>query len=125
MRALFFAALFSMTIGAAAVADENVSGKWRANVGGGVIINMNVTADGEWSSETLQRNRVVRQMKGTYKQTPSNEGSGTIVFTPTQSSVKSGEVEPENDQYEMANKGRQMKLTSDGDTMVFNKQQGR
>lgn len=124
MRALFFAALFSMTIGAAAVADESVSGNWRANVGSGVIINMNVTADGGWSSETLQRNRVVRQMKGTYTQTPSNDGSGTIIFTPTQASVKSGNVEPETDQYEMASNGRQLKLTSGGDTMVFNKRAG-
>ena len=123
MRALFFAALFAVSISMAAVADESVSGSWRANLGSGVIINMNVTADGGWSSETLQRNRVVRQMKGTYKQMPSNDGMGTIVFTPTQAAVQGGNVEPETDQYEMAQNGKQLKLTSGGDTMVFRKRE--
>ncbi len=82
---------------------------------------MNVSPDGAWSSETFQRNQVVRQMKGTYKQMPSNNGTGTLIFTPTQSAVKSGTVEPETDQYETVANGKQLKLTSDGDTMVFEK----
>jgi hypothetical protein len=121
LRALFLAAVFSTAIGAVALADESVSGDWRADVGSGVVINMNVKADGGWSSETLQSNKVVRQMKGTYKQTPSADNAGTLVFTPTQAKVQRGKVQTEVDKYELAEGGKQLKLTSGGDTMVFEK----
>ncbi len=122
MRALLFAALFSTAISAAAFADESVSGDWHADAGSGVTINMTVSADGNWSSETLQKAKVVRQMKGTYKQTPAADGKGTLVFTPTSASVKSGgKAQVETDKYELAQNGKQLKLTSGGDTMVFEK----
>jgi hypothetical protein len=120
LRALFYAALASTAISAAAHADEGVAGDWRAEVGSGVVINMNVTPDGNWSSETLQRTKVVRQMKGTYKQTAASDHTGTLVFTPTQAKVTSGKVHPEIDKYEITGDGK-LKLTSDGDTMVFEK----
>jgi hypothetical protein len=123
LRALLLAALFSVAVNAAAFADESVSGDWHANLGGGVSINMTVAPDGGWSSETLQRNEVVRQMRGTYKQTPSDNGTGTLVFVPTQATVQSGKVQTETDKYELAGDGKQLKLTSDGDTMVFEKRQ--
>ena len=71
----------------------------------------------------MQRKQVVREMKGTYKQTAPSGGTstGTIVFTPTQSKVKSGTVQVETDQYELAENGKQLKLTSGGDTVVFDK----
>ena len=121
MRAIFCAALFSVAMSMAAFADESVSGTWHADLGSGVSINMNVKPDGGWSSQTYQRKQVVRQMQGTYKQEASNAGSGTIIFTPTKYSVKSGTVETETDQYELAEDGKQLKLTSGGDTMVFEK----
>lgn len=121
MRALFAAALLLIATGTTAFADESVSGKWRAVLDSNVTINMNVTADNAWSSEMRQKKEIVRQMKGTYKQTPTDKSTGTIVFTPTQSKVKGGKVGVETDQYEIAENGKQLKLTSDGDTMVFNK----
>ncbi len=125
MRALFFAAALSVGIAAVALADESVSGDWHANLGGGVAIDMNMTPDGGWSSETLQRDKVVRQMSGTYTQMSSNDGTGTLVFTPKQASVRSGEVQTETDKYRLAKDGKQLKLTSQGDTMVFEKRQPR
>ena len=121
MRTLFAAVLFSITISAAAIADENVAGHWRWTPGSGVIVNMDVGADGSWSSETLQHNKLVRKMRGTYKQTSSGSDTGTLVFTPTKSKVKTGTVHVETDKYQLAQDGKQLKLTSGGDTMVFKK----
>ena len=121
MRALILAAALSVAAGASAFADESIAGKWRANLGSGVTINMNVTPDNGWTSETRQKNELVRRMKGTYKQMPAENGTGTLIFTPTQSDVKTGKVDVETDQYELASNGRQLKLTSNGDTMVFEK----
>ena len=123
MRALLLAAVFSITAGAMALADDNVSGAWRMDLGSDVVINMNVKPDGAWSSETLQKNKVVRQMQGTYKQKPATDGTGTLVFTPTQSKVQGGKkAQVETDKYELGSDGKQLKLTSGGDTMVFEKQ---
>lgn len=123
MRALLFATLVSIAISPAAFADESVAGNWHANLGSGVTINMNVTPDGGWDSQTYQKSQVVRQMKGTYKQTPSDNGTGTLVFIPTQANVKSGTVQTETDKYQLAEDGKQLKLTSGGDTMVFEKRE--
>ena len=121
MRGFFYLVLFTLLMNVAAFADESVSGKWRANLGDGVTINMVVKPDGAWSSETYHKKQVVRQMQGTYKQTPTSSEAGTIVFVPTKSHVKTGTVGTETDQYEIAEGGKQLKLTSDGDTMVFEK----
>jgi hypothetical protein len=121
LRALIIAAAFSVAICAAALADETVSGDWHANLGGDVAINMNVAPDGGWSSETLHKSQIVRKMSGTYKQMTSGNGTGTLVFTPTQATAKSGKVETETDKYELAEGGKQLKLTSSGDTIVFEK----
>ncbi|MFL5289467.1 MAG: hypothetical protein ACJ8AW_53055 [Rhodopila sp.] len=121
MRIPVLAALFSIAMTIAALADSSVAGNWHAKLDGGVSIDMTVSPDGAWSSRTLQRNKVVRQMKGTYTQTPADNGTGTIVFTPTQVSVKNGPVQTETDQYELVDNGRRLKLTSEGDTMDFQK----
>jgi hypothetical protein len=118
----FLSAAATFGITGSAFADASVAGNWKADLGGNVVINMNVTPDGGWSSQTLQKNKVVRQMKGTYTQTPATEGKGTLVFTPTQATVKSGSVKPETDQYEVTDSGQRLKLTSSGDTMDFVKQ---
>lgn len=122
MRALFFAAALSVAISGAALADQTVSGDWHANLGDEVAINMNVTPSGEWSSETLHKNQVVRRMRGTYKQMTSGNGTGTLIFTPTQATVEGGKVEIETDKYELAGDGKELKLTSSGDTIVFEKE---
>jgi len=121
LRTPVLAALFSITIATAAMADASVAGNWHANLEGGVTIDMHVAPDGGWSSKTLQQNKIVRQMRGTYKQEPADNGTGTIVFTPTQYSAKKGHVQTETDTYELGENGRQLKLTSEGDTMVFEK----
>jgi hypothetical protein len=81
---------------------------------------MDVTPDGSWSSETLQHRKAVRQMKGTYTQTPSNDHAGVMVFTPSETS--SGKALTETDRYELTKSGNELRLTSSGDTMVFKKQ---
>jgi hypothetical protein len=121
LRAVFLTALFSIAISSASYADERVAGNWHADLGSGISINMTVKPDGGWSSETVQQKQIVRQMQGTYTQTSSNAETGTLVFTPTQYKVKSGTVQTETDQYELAASGKQLKLTADGDTMVFEK----
>jgi hypothetical protein len=117
------AALFSLTISTAALADASVAGDWQAKLDSGVRIDMKVAPDGAWSSKTLQKNQVVRQMQGTYTEEPAENGSGTLVFTPKKYSAKTGHVQVETDKYELAQDGKQLKLTSDGDTMVFEKRE--
>jgi hypothetical protein len=121
LRTLLLATLLSIATSAVALADADVAGTWRANLGNGVTVDMNVTADGKWSSQTSQRRKVVTQMKGTYEQQPSNSTAGTIVFTPTQSSGPNGSAQVETDQYEIAENGKRLKLTTEGDTLVFEK----
>lgn len=122
MRTLVIATLFMITTAGAAFADESVAGNWHANLGQGVTINMSVSPDGNWSSDTYQKNSVVREMRGTYTQTHARNGEGVMVFTPTQASTQGGAAEPETDRYQLAQNGNQLKLTSGGDTMVFEKQ---
>jgi len=106
------------------MADTHVAGDWRADLGHGVSIDMNVTPDGNWSSETRQSNRVVRKMRGTYKQSASDDQSGTLIFTPTGTSTGSS-AQVETDEYQLGQGGRELRLTSEGDTMVFAKQRSR
>lgn len=124
MRTFATAALFVALSTGAAFADASVAGQWHADLGGNVSINMNVGPDGDWSSQTYQNNAVVREMKGTYTQTKSNDNAGVLVFTPTQADVKQGKVTTETDHYELGQDGNQLKLTSQGDTMVFEKTKG-
>jgi hypothetical protein len=122
LRAFVFATLFVITIAGPALADESVAGNWRANMGQGVAIGMNVTPDGNWSSETYQHGKVVRQMRGTYEQKRNNDRSGVLVFTPTEASSQGGKAQVETDRYQIAGNGNQLNLTSGGDTMVFHRQ---
>ncbi len=122
MRSLLVAVLLVSATTGVAFADESVAGVWRADMGNGVVINMNVAPTGEWSSETSQHDSVLRQLKGTYTQKKSNDHTGMLVFTPVEANAKSGRVKTESDHYQLNNSGDQLKLTSSGDTMVFNKQ---
>jgi Caspase domain len=111
--------LQSIAVGNAALANAKLVGNWHTSLNDDVSVNMKILPNRAWSSETLRQNNVIRQAKGIYTQTPAGNGIGTIVFTPTQVSSKSGSVQTETDQYELSNNGRQLKLTSAGDTMVF------
>jgi hypothetical protein len=121
VRPFSVAIVLSLTMMTAAFADADVAGHWRSSLGHGVTIDMKVTPDGKWTSQTSQGHKVVRNIKGTYTQQPSNGTSGSIVFTPTQTSGPSGSAEVETDQYEIADNGKKLKLTTEGDTMVFEK----
>ena len=104
-----------------ALADEHVAGQWRADLGHGVLINMDVLADGHWFSQTIQDNKVVAELAGTYEQTPTNDTSGKIVFTPLKSKVTAehGAAKVEEDTYTLSDDGKTLILTSGKETMRF------
>ena len=107
-----------------AFADATVAGRWQADLGSNVKIAMDVSEDGNWSSQTMQGDQVVSTMSGTYRQTIKSKTSGILVFTPTkaQTSAQHGAPTVERDTYAVSSDGQVMKLTSGGDTMVFHKQ---
>jgi hypothetical protein len=108
-----------------AKADASISGQWRANPGHNVVIVMDVLADGHWTSQTVQDNKVVAEMAGTYDQKPANATSGSIVFTPVKSKVSQehGAATVETDRYTLDSGGKVLRLvTNKNDQMVFHKQ---
>jgi hypothetical protein len=110
---------------ALAEADESIAGQWRANPGHSVVIVMDVLSDGHWASQTVQADKVVAEMAGTYEQKPSNSTSGSIVFTPVKSKVSQehGAATVETDRYTVENGGKELRLiTNQNDQMVFRKQ---
>ncbi len=123
MRTPVLATLFSLALTTAALADASVAGNWHADLDSGVAIDMRVAPNGAWSSKTFEQNKVVRQMRGTYRQDKAGTDNGTLVFTPKQYRATRGTVQTETDSYELGDNGRQLKLTSDGDTMVFEKRE--
>ncbi len=123
MRALIMAAAFSLATVTAVFADESVAGHWKTDLGGNVTMDMNVTPDGKWNSETHQGDQMVRRMAGTYTQKqPSGNKPGELVFKPTSASGGNRRAATERDHYTLANNGEELRLTSGGDTMVFQKQ---
>ena len=123
MRALILAAAFSLATATVALADESVAGHWKADVGDNVTMDMTVTPNGKWSSETHQGNQTVRRMSGTYTQKqPSGDKPGELVFKPTKAAGGNRRATTERDSYTIANDGQELRLTSGGDTMVFQKQ---
>ncbi len=86
---------------------------------------MDVLSDGHWASETVQDDKVVAEMAGTYEQKPTNRTSGSIVFTPVKSKVSQehGAATVETDQYTLESGGKVLRLvTNKTDQMVFRKQ---
>jgi hypothetical protein len=104
-----------------ALADEHIAGQWRADLGHGVLINMDVLADGHWFSQTIQNDKVVAELAGTYEQAPTNDTSGKIVFTPLKSKVtkEHGAAKVEDDTYALTDDGKTLLLTSAKETMKF------
>ena len=68
-----------------AMADESISGQWEANLGHNVIVAMDVLADGHWTSQTVQSNKVVAEIAGSYEQEKASATTGTLIFTPVKS----------------------------------------
>ena len=109
-----------------AMADENISGQWEAHLGHNVIIAMDVLADGHWTSQTVQSNKVVAEMAGSYEQKPAGTTTGTLVFTPAKSTTteEHGAAQVEEDKYTLEQGGNVLRLVSGkNDVMVFHKQQ--
>ncbi len=121
MRATIFSILMALSP-AIAFADESISGQWRTDVGHGVMINMDVLADGHWFSQTIQDDKVVAEMAGTYAQTATDDANGKIVWTPLKSktTAEHGAAKVETDVYTLQDGGRVLKLTtSTNETMEF------
>ena len=109
----------------AALADQSISGQWRADQGHNVIIVMDVLVDGHWASETVQDDKVVAELAGTYQQTPKDATSGTIVWTPVKSKVtqEHGAAQVETDDYTLGDGGQTLKLVTQKtkEEMLFRK----
>lgn len=108
-----------------AMADESISGQWRANLGHGVIIAMDVLADGYWTSQTVENDKVVAEMAGSYEQKKTSATAGTLVFTPVKAktTTEHGAAEVEHDKYALEHGGKVLRLLSGkSDVMVFHKQ---
>lgn len=123
MRRLFLAAILTFAP-VMAMADQSVSGQWQADLGHNVLIAMDVLADGHWSSQTVQDNRVVAEMAGTYDQKNENETSGTLIFKPVRAktTAQHGKARMETDTYSLEDNGEVLRLGSGKDAMVFHKQ---
>ena len=107
-----------------AMADESISGQWQADQGHGVIIAMDILADGHWFSQTVQDDQVVAEMTRTYDQKKKNDASGRLVFTPVTSktSAAHGAAKVEHDDYTLTEGGKVLRLVTSGQAMVFHKQ---
>jgi hypothetical protein len=112
---------------ALAMADQSISGQWRADLGHNVIIVMDVLVDNYWTSETVQDDKVVAELAGSYQQTKKDATSGTIVWTPVQSKSKTtpehGAATVETDDYTLGDNGQTLKLVTQRtkEEMVFHK----
>jgi hypothetical protein len=105
-------------------ADQTVAGQWQADLGHNVLIAMDVLADGHWSSQTVQNNKVVAEMAGTYEQKKESDTTGSLVFTPIQAktSAEHGKAQIESDRYALEQNGRVLRLITGKDPMEFRKQ---
>jgi hypothetical protein len=108
-----------------AMADESVSGQWEANLGHNVIVAMDVLADGHWTSQTVQSNKVVAEMAGTCEQAKASATTGTLTFTPVKSRTteEHGAAQVEEDKYTLERDGKVLRLVSSkNNVMMFHKQ---
>jgi len=123
MRRLLLAAVLAASP-VVASADETIAGQWQARLGHRVIIAMDVLADGHWSSQTVQNDRVVAEMAGTYQQDKKSPTSGELVFTPVtaKTNAQHGQAQVEKDRYTLGASGQLLMLVSGKDRMEFHKQ---
>ena len=109
----------------AAMADASISGQWQANLSHDVIIAMDVLGDNLWTSQTVQNNKVVAELAGSYEQKKASDATGTLVFTPVKSktTAEHGAAAVEEDKYTLEQGGKVLRLVSSkNDVMVFHKQ---
>jgi hypothetical protein len=123
MRRAIIALLFAVSP-ALAWADESIAGAWQAKMGHGVIISMDILVDGHWNSQTIQDDKVVAEMWGTYTQSKTSDAGGKLVFTPVKAttSEEHGAAMAEEDTYRLQHHGNVLELVSNKQTMVFAKQ---
>jgi hypothetical protein len=123
MRKWLFAALLAVSP-TLAMADQSISGQWQAKPGHGVLIVMDILVDGHWTSQTIQNNKVVAEMAGTYEQTKTTDTSGKLVFKPVTSktSPEHGAAQVEEDDYALTKGGKALRLSTAGDVTDFQKQ---
>ena len=123
MRSLLFAVVLTICP-MLAMADQSISGQWQANPGHGVIIVMDILVDGHWSSETVQNNKVVATMAGTYEQTRTTDTTGKLVFKPitSKTSAEHGTAQVEEDDYTLTGGGKLLRLVSGGDKTEYKRQ---
>lgn len=98
-----------------AFADASVAGYWKSvDLGDGVTIEMNITANGQWDSKTLKGGDTIAQMAGRYQQTVKSDHEGILVFTPTKSHItsKHGAPKVEHDSYQVGDNGESLALAS-------------
>jgi hypothetical protein len=107
-----------------AMADQSISGQWEAKPGHGVIIVMDILVDGHWFSQTVQDNKVVAELAGTYDQTRTTDTSGKLVFKPVTSktSTEHGAAQVEEDDYTLTKGGKVLRLVTGGEATDFQKQ---
>jgi hypothetical protein len=123
MRSWLFAAILAISP-TLAMADQSISGEWQARPGHGVIIVMDILVDGHWSSQTVQDNKVVAEMAGTYDQTKASDTAGKLVFRPVTSktSAEHGAAQVEEDDYTLTKGGKVLRLVTGGEATDFQKQ---
>jgi hypothetical protein len=108
-----------------AMADESISGQWEADLGHNVIVAMDVLAEGHWTSQTVQSNKVVAEMAGSYEQKKASATTGTLIFTPVKSRTteEHGAAQVEEDKNTLERGGKVLRLVSSkNDVMMFHKQ---
>jgi hypothetical protein len=123
VRRLLFAAVLALCP-MLAIADQSISGQWQSNPGHGVLIVMDILVDGHWSSQTVQDQKVVAEMAGTYEQTKTTNSTGKLVFRPVTSktSAEHGAAKVEEDEYTLTENGKVLRLVSGGEATNFHKQ---
>lgn len=123
MRRLLLAGVLAMCP-VLAMADQSISGQWQARPGHGVMIVMDILVDGHWSSETVQDNKVVAELAGTYEQTKVSDTAGKLVFRPltSKTSAEHGPATVEEDDYTLSGGGKVLRLVSGGDATVYHRQ---
>ena len=126
MRAVIVAVV-ALCLPSLAFADKSVEGNWKADLGQHdgkkISIIMSVAADGQWASKTMQGDKPIAAMSGTYTQTSETPTKGKLVFTPDEADTKAGHprADIETDEYKLADGVLTLTATTGGDPMVFHK----
>jgi hypothetical protein len=122
MRLLSVVTAFCIIPGLA-FADASVAGYWRADLGDGVSIEMNLSPNGQWNSVTHRGSERLAELAGKYSQKVRSSDSGNLVFVPTKSYVTAehGAAVVEHDRYILSRDGQEMTLDSAGDKLEFKK----